>query len=62
MIRRCVEKLLLACHAGALAKADALALNLNRKQKTIAKNYRCRDNNVEILMPKAEGTSNARRS
>jgi hypothetical protein len=41
-------------------KTPARALNRNRK--TIEKNYRCRDNNVEILMPKAEGTPNAQRS
>ena len=57
-MRRCVEKLPLACQAVASAKAGVL----NRNRKTIAINYRCRDNNVEILMPKAEGTSNARRS
>jgi hypothetical protein len=57
-MRRCVENSRSLATAGALAKAGAL--NCNRK--TIAKNRRCRDNNVEILMPKAEGTSNARHS
>jgi hypothetical protein len=57
-MRRCVERLQLACQAVASAKAGVL----NRNRKTIEKNYRCRDNNVETLMPKAERTSNARHS
>jgi hypothetical protein len=43
MIRRCVEKLLLVL--------------LIVIKKRFANNYRCRDNDVEILIPKAEGTS-----
>jgi hypothetical protein len=32
---------------------ESPARALNRNRKTIAKNYRCRDNNAEIRIPKA---------